>query len=730
MVEQSTFRRALNDYVGRLPFVHMAARAALNARPSVFMLHRVLPEGQSCYEPAMSTSKEAFGQWLDWLVENFRVVPLEELVRRAGKPYDRKRPFCAVTFDDGWVDNFIHAFPLLRERGLSATVFLPVEFIGTSRHFWQERLWMSAQQLSGNESRRQVLEKAARQFPWLPNVPEILASDCYLKQLLMTRPTQEAEEFVNCLAEEAQLSANLSDRAFLNWDEVSTMRAAGISFGSHTLNHVLLTHMQPARAELEIRRSRQELQERLDLDICSFSYPWGAANSFVRDAVKSAGYDYAVATHPRLVDENGDPRFIPRIAVSDSALRTRTAFDPGKFVLWCARNILFRKISKQAKSHPAKNGASHSKRIKIVFTFDQISEWEGGTERQLYALVNALDRKYFDPKLCFIFGSPSLPKDSLPCNAETICPDPNRIPPFPVRLLRLALAFRKLRPDIVQGFFIEGNFSGVLAGRLAQVPKIVASTRNAGHWKKLRHRLAFRGVAGLAHHWQCNSRTLWEYTRKQEHVSADHIEILPNAIDLSHFCPANPSERLAMRRKLGLSEDAPIFISVAALTPVKDISTLLEAVNHLKRELGLAQFLILGDGPLRSDLEQQTERLGLTHMVKFFGREADVHPYLAAANFGVLTSRSEGSSNSVLEYMAMALPSVISDIPANRELAGGLFFVPGDAADLAEKLLRIHNDEVLCASLRSEYLRAASDYSSEKFVLRAQSFYSKLMAGA
>ena len=184
-----------------------------------------------------------------------------------------------------------------------------------------------------------------------------------------------------------------------------------------------------------------------------------------------------------------------------------------------------------------------------------------------------------------------------------------------------------------------------------------------------------------------------------------------------------------MRRILGLNESAQIFVSVAALTLVKDIRTLLDAVSQIRKQLSEVQFLVVGDGPLRKELEQQSEKLGLTGMVKFLGRQEDVRPYLTAADFGVLTSRSEGSSNSVLEYMAMGLPSVLSDIAANRELVNGLFFTPGDAGDLARKLLLICEDEALRTNLRSEYLIAVSQYSVGKFALRVQSYYSKLAAG-
>jgi glycosyltransferase involved in cell wall biosynthesis len=164
------------------------------------------------------------------------------------------------------------------------------------------------------------------------------------------------------------------------------------------------------------------------------------------------------------------------------------------------------------------------------------------------------------------------------------------------------------------------------------------------------------------------------------------------------------------------------------LTTVKDHATLLAAVKLLQPELPGMQILLVGEGPLQRDLELQRDKLGLMESVHFAGRQADVRPCLAAADFGILASRSEGSSNSVLEYMAMGLPSVVSDIPSNRELVKGLLFTPGDAVDLARNLMMLWRDAKLCDDLRSEYARVASQFSQERFILRVQSYYTRLVA--
>jgi L-malate glycosyltransferase len=723
MTEKTNGTTALRDgiasLIGRLPLVEQALGRLLRRGSAVFMFHRILPNGERTYDSEMVTSTEAFGAFLDWLRGKYRVLPLDELVQSSGFPNTR-RPQCAITFDDGWIDNYLHAFPLLRQRQLPATIFLPLQFIGTSKRFWQDRLWLSLRNLNPAE-RRKSIQGAARGLPWFPIGAEFVHNLAGLRRFLRTRSTEEADDFADRLVDSTGVSLPVAGRTFLNWDEIHEMQGNGISFGSHSVSHGLLTRMEQAKATAEIHKSREELANRLRENITGFAYPWGTASWVTHNAVKNAGYEFAVTTLPGLITRKADRWMLPRIFISNSVLRCgEQAFASGKALLWCAKSALL-----PAPRVTPKNG----KNVKIAFVVDTISDWEGGTERQLHTLIRMLDRNVFQPELCFLQPNPELPKETLPCPTRTVgSAKPEQTSSVIFRLFRLTRLLRQTRPQIVQTYFNEGIFSGILAARLSGVPRVIGSARNAGHWKKRRHRIAFRTVAKLADHWQCNSRTLWEYVRKAERVPAQRIEILPNVIDLSKFAPATPEERLALRHQLGLDEVNPVFVVVAALTPVKDHATLLDAAKLIELERPTAHYLLVGDGPLRSDLEKQAAKLRLSHVIHFLGRQADVRPYLAAADFGVLTSRSEGSSNSVLEYMAMGLPSVVSDIPANRELVSGVLFAPGNVAELAEKLLELACNTELCRKLRSEYSRTAPEFGLEKFAMRTQAFYTRLVA--
>jgi L-malate glycosyltransferase len=691
----------------------------------IFLFHQVLPVEKTCFVHELSTNLNVFSDFLEWARENYEVVPLQELVDKQKEIRERRRPFCSITFDDGWLDNYLYALPELVDRKLPATIFLPLNFVGTQRRFWQELVAVFLSELEKDPSKVKILEEVARQSPWFPPFESYRKDYLALRRLLLSRPSREAQEFSERLFEAAGLLDRLPQRSFMNWDEVQEMSRNGISFGSHTMNHTILTTAAPTAAEQEIRISRQALETQLNTKITSFSYPWGALGANSVQQVQDSGYQFAVTVRPGVVKKDTDPFLLPRIPISDTILNGGLGtFSAGKARLSFSKNILRNRKSAPLPSSHQGTG----KRTKIIFVLDVITEWEGGTERQLNLLIRSLDRRYFEPKLCFLFDAPKLPRETVPCPLIVVGSRDNANRAFERirRLRKLVKILRAERPEIVQSFFVEGVLYGATAAWLAGIPKNIVSVRNAGTWQNRFHRFLFGCVNSFANHWQTNSRSLWLQEFEKGKRSANKIEILPNGSDLSKFTQASETERKNARRALNLDADSFICLSIANLSPIKDISTLLQGARILRTSLPKCQFLIVGEGWLRSELEQEAARLGLNGAIRFLGRQADVRAFLAASDVGVLTSKSEGSSNSVIEYMAAGLPTVLSDIPPNRELTPGIFFRTGDANDFAEKIVQLARNRELSRDLSIANASMAEQFSLERFVERAEGYYSNL----
>lgn len=720
----SGVEQSFAELAGSLPLLASGVDWLRARGAPVFMFHRVLPEGKGSYDPELVTSTKLFGAFLDWVCERYRLVSLDELVRYCQQPRKGEPAICSITFDDGWRDNFLHALPLLRQRQLTATIFLPVRFIGTERRFWQERLRVCLEDLDSRNEAEPTLKTAMNRFPWCPQLLVREKKFERLRRILLNRPSCEAEKFVDFLATVTGPLAALTDRAFVDWAEVRAMQDAGMTFGSHTLHHTLLTRAEPAIVEWEIQESRRELTERLGAPPVGFAYPWGATGNYIRERVKESGYECAVTTKEGMVRNGFDPWLVPRIPISDSLLRgVQGSFRAGRTNFYLASRALRKadpmRLPAQGKSRPAE-------RLRLGLVIDAIDSWEdGGTEQQVGKLLTALDCNYFEPELYFLRPPVKLTPSDFPCPVYLAGSRPGQ---SRFRTLwRLTRLLRQHRPQIVQTFFRDGTYYGTVAACAARVPVVVISRRNAGHWKTALDRLALKVINRLADAWQCNSRTAFE-SLVEEAVPADRIEILPNAIDLERFSVLTPEGRLAARQALALSPTAPVFVSVATLFPVKDPMVLVEAAGRVRQVLLDAQFLLVGEGPLRASLMDRIQELGLRGTVRLAGAQSDVRPYLAAADIGLLTSRSEGSSNSLLEYMAVGLPTVVSDLPANRELVNGVFFEAGDPRDLADRIVGLWNDRETRGRRQAEYRSRAMEYGLEPFVRRARSYYFELAA--
>ena len=136
----------------------------------------------------------------------------------------------------------------------------------------------------------------------------------------------------------------------------------------------------------------------------------------------------------------------------------------------------------------------------------------------------------------------------------------------------------------------------------------------------------------------------------------DRIVVIPNMIDISRWKPA------------GETREPDRLLYVGRLDVQKDLATLLRAFAKARDRRPNLKLSLVGEGPMRSDLEKLAASLELTDSVQFHGQVEDVRPFLHRASLLVSTSKSEGLSNALLEAMGAELPVLASDIPQNAEI--------------------------------------------------------------
>ncbi len=297
---------ALFFYSGAAALRH---RVTSRDRVLVLMYHRVIDptDLDGIYiQPGIYVTRETFEMQMRYLARYFRVVSMEELLEAVKKGIQPKEKTCVVTFDDGWRDTYTNAYPILKKYGIHATVFLATSYIGTTRWPWPEQLSYLAM---NHKVTQQAIQVSAASDATLGRVtlmicsalsvnpsPQVGQIDALI-EALKPFPVEVIHEALDRIYHVLGLSAP-SDRLFMNWDEVKTMSQDGITFGSHTCTHRILTGLSLEEVRKELKDSMSTIQKKIINFIPVFSYPNGDYNPEIQKLVRECGYEAAVTTRP------------------------------------------------------------------------------------------------------------------------------------------------------------------------------------------------------------------------------------------------------------------------------------------------------------------------------------------------------------------------------------------------------------------------------------------------
>ncbi len=243
--------------------------------------------------PSMCISIKMLERQLDWIGCRYRFVSLDELgaLMESGKGNSER--LAALTFDDGYHDVYEHAFPLLKKKGIPAAVFVVTDLVGTSRLQIHDLLYLL---LARAEKKWNSIPQARSRFLERLGISLSLPNDPHpaLEILLGRMPQSDVLRVIAALQGEVSIEEDvLQEHRAMSRECVVEMRAAGITFGSHTHTHALLPNEDPGRVENELRISRVILEAWLGEPVRHFAFPCGKFNAATVRAVAQAGYRYA-----------------------------------------------------------------------------------------------------------------------------------------------------------------------------------------------------------------------------------------------------------------------------------------------------------------------------------------------------------------------------------------------------------------------------------------------------
>ena len=227
------------------------------------------------------------------------------------------------------------------------------------------------------------------------------------------------------------------------------------------------------------------------------------------------------------------------------------------------------------------------------------------------------------------------------------------------------------------------------------------------------------------------SEAVREFLVRGRAVPRGKTRVVWNGVSLDLFRGVDPAEVRRRRREFGFDDHQEIVGTITRLREEKGNRYFIEAVPRILREISDARFLVVGDGPLRTELGALARRLGLADRLHFAGFRSDIPVVLGVLDVAVMASLTEGFPVALVEAMAAGKPIVATAVGGISEIirheGNGLLIPPADPAALAAAIVRTLGDRVLRARLGRAARERSQAFSIQRTVAALQAIYAELL---
>jgi peptidoglycan/xylan/chitin deacetylase (PgdA/CDA1 family) len=319
--------RSIFDSAARATLLLSWFERRMRSRPTILMYHRVLPDAE-CRDypfPSLVMPVDAFEQQVAWLSEHCDVVTAGDPSLRANRTSSRAaRPKVAITFDDGYADNYEFAAQILERHGVRGTFFVVSDFVAANRLLWYDHVAL----LVSESSAEQLLESARACGIDSPAAAEVERDriGAWVELLKRTGPAARAR----WIAHRAASLPRVEGAAFRSMRpaDVADLARRGHEIGSHSVAHEILPLLDDESLSAELQRSRAAIAEWTGGEVPGFCYPNGSHDERVVAATRAAGYAYACTTLPPEDGPAEDPLRLPRVDLAPArVMRSDGRFD-------------------------------------------------------------------------------------------------------------------------------------------------------------------------------------------------------------------------------------------------------------------------------------------------------------------------------------------------------------------------------------------------------------------
>lgn len=293
----------LRSHVGRHKLAILAYHRVDSAERNPWSLRPVTPE--------------IFEREIRYILKLYRIISCDELIKQLSNLDHIALNTAVITFDDGYKDFYLNAYPILKKYNLPAIVFLTTGHIGKGDLFW----WDKVGYILAKTRLMAIDLGALGTYQFEPNGDRKSMSNEVIEKLKQLK-ISDRDRAINQLIDMTgvNIPSHLGEEMILSWQEIKEMSRNNISFGSHSVTHPILTRIPLEEAEKEIVDSKKQIEKEIDREVTTFCYPNGGPGDYnddIKNILNGNGYRCAMTFIPsRFVSKKPSPFELPRITVT------------------------------------------------------------------------------------------------------------------------------------------------------------------------------------------------------------------------------------------------------------------------------------------------------------------------------------------------------------------------------------------------------------------------------
>lgn len=257
--------------------------------------HRVGDMNETMFDAnVFSCTEEALNNHIGYLKEHFTIISLDALLQMIEKPGTTQGKYLVITFDDGYIDNYTKAFPILKSHGVTASFFVATDYISSSKIPWWDSVAYIINSLHDNSSIK-LASLSSKTFKLYNNKKNVIRE---ILRIFKEKSEYSIDEKLAILKRDTGIDYDKinSGNLFMTWDMLKEMSDDGMDIGSHTCSHQLLSHLDSNEQTNELTRSKKIIERHIGKQVIALAYPVGAFNSYNLDSsliAKLSGYKLA-----------------------------------------------------------------------------------------------------------------------------------------------------------------------------------------------------------------------------------------------------------------------------------------------------------------------------------------------------------------------------------------------------------------------------------------------------